>query len=80
MPRQPVPAGTCRRLESMYPGRRFAYSPENLRLGRALEIFLNPDRIILGTRTQGCGRIARVPGAFLLDQVCKRERVFVVRF
>ena len=47
-----LPAGTCRRLESMYPGRRFAYSPENLRLGRALEIFLNPDRIVLGTRTQ----------------------------
>ena len=47
-----LPAGSCRRLESMYPGRRFAYSPENLRLGRALEIFLNPERIILGTRTQ----------------------------
>ena len=47
-----LPAGTCRRLESMYPGRRFAYSPENLRLGRALENFLKPDRIVLGTRTQ----------------------------
>lgn len=47
-----LPAGTCRRLESIYPGRRFAYSPENLRLGRALEIFLKPDRIILGTRTE----------------------------
>jgi UDPglucose 6-dehydrogenase len=47
-----LPAGTCRRLESMYPERRFAYSPENLRLGQALEIFLKPDRIILGTRTQ----------------------------
>src|ERR1700730_13260733 len=35
-----LPAGSCRRLESMYPGRRFAYSPENLRLGRALGIFL----------------------------------------
>jgi len=47
-----VPAGSCRQLESMHPGRRFAYSPENLRLGRALEIFLKPDRIILGTRTR----------------------------
>src|ERR1700751_1847106 len=28
-----VPAGTCRSLEKKYPGRRFAYSPENLRLG-----------------------------------------------
>ena len=34
----------------MYPGERFAYSPENLRLGKAIEIFLHQDRIILGTR------------------------------
>jgi UDPglucose 6-dehydrogenase len=47
-----LPAGSCRRLESIYPGRRFAYSPENLRLSRALDIFLNPERIVLGTRTQ----------------------------
>jgi UDPglucose 6-dehydrogenase len=26
----------------------FAYSPENLRLGKALNIFMNPDRIIIG--------------------------------
>ena len=30
----------------------FAYSPENLRLGKALEVFLNPDRIIVGTRRE----------------------------
>jgi UDPglucose 6-dehydrogenase len=46
-----IPAGTCRHLDSRFPGNRFAYSPENLRLGKAIEIFLNPDRIILGTRT-----------------------------
>jgi UDPglucose 6-dehydrogenase len=45
-----VPAGTCHLLETRYPGRRFAYSPENLRLGRAIEIFFHQDRIILGTR------------------------------
>jgi UDPglucose 6-dehydrogenase len=45
-----VPAGTCRRLERRYSGRRFAYSPENLRLGKAIEIFLDQDRIVLGTR------------------------------
>jgi UDPglucose 6-dehydrogenase len=28
----------------------FAYSPENLRLGQALEVFLNPDRIVIGCR------------------------------
>jgi UDPglucose 6-dehydrogenase len=47
-----MPAGTCRSLEKRYPGKRFAYSPENLRLGKAIEIFLKPERIILGTRTQ----------------------------
>ena len=47
-----VPAGTCHLLESKYPGRRFAYSPENLRLGKAIEIFLHQDRIILGTRSE----------------------------
>jgi UDPglucose 6-dehydrogenase len=47
-----VPAGTCYLLEVKYPGRRFAYSPENLRLGKAIEIFLHQDRIILGTRSE----------------------------
>lgn len=28
----------------------FACSPENLRLGKALEVFLNPDRIVVGVR------------------------------
>jgi UDPglucose 6-dehydrogenase len=45
-----VPAGTCRLLERRYPERRFAYSPENLRLGKAIELFLHQDRILLGTR------------------------------
>ena len=45
-----IPVGTCHLLEMKYPGRRFAYSPENLRLGKAIEIFLNQDRVILGTR------------------------------
>ena len=30
----------------------FAYSPENLRLGKALAVFTNPDRVIIGTRTE----------------------------
>ncbi len=45
-----IPAGTCHLLEGRYPGKRFAYSPENLRLGKAIEIFLNQDRIVVGTR------------------------------
>jgi UDPglucose 6-dehydrogenase len=45
-----IPAGTCRSFEQKYPGLRFAYSPENLRLGKAIDIFLKADRIILGVR------------------------------
>tara|TARA_B100000579_G_C22838028_1_gene859902 strand:- start:1299 stop:2609 length:1311 start_codon:yes stop_codon:yes gene_type:complete len=29
----------------------FIYSPENLRLGKAIEVFMNPDRIIVGYRS-----------------------------
>jgi UDPglucose 6-dehydrogenase len=46
-----IRAGTCRLFEQRYPAFRFAYSPENLRLGKAIPIFLKADRIILGTRT-----------------------------
>ncbi len=46
-----VPAGTCRELQDAHPHLRFAYSPENLRLGKAIGIFLQADRIILGVRT-----------------------------
>ena len=46
-----VPAGTCAELERRHPGVAFAYSPENLRLGKALDIFRHPERIIAGTRT-----------------------------
>jgi UDPglucose 6-dehydrogenase len=51
-----VPVGTTARLEeycaATRPGARidFAYSPENLRLGNAVEAFTKPDRIVVGTR------------------------------
>jgi UDPglucose 6-dehydrogenase len=47
-----VPAGTCRALEVRFPDHRFAYSPENLQLGKAISIFTNGDRIILGVRRE----------------------------
>jgi UDPglucose 6-dehydrogenase len=54
-----VPVGTTRRLEQEYariggPGARvgFAYSPENLRLGKAIDVFMNPDRIVVGVRDE----------------------------
>jgi UDPglucose 6-dehydrogenase len=52
-----IPVGTTSRIEAAYrvafPHKdvRFAYSPENLRLGKALEVFRKPGRIVVGTRT-----------------------------
>ena len=52
-----MPVGTTARLEAAFAaaagGRRveFAYSPENLRLGKAIEVFRRADRIVVGTRT-----------------------------
>ena len=51
-----LPEGTTARLESCWHKNggselRFAYSPENLRLGKAIEVFTNPDRVVAGVRT-----------------------------
>ncbi len=47
-----LPVGTCRQLEGEFgaQGYRFACSPENLRLGKALEAFTHADRVIAGCR------------------------------
>jgi UDPglucose 6-dehydrogenase len=46
-----LPVGTAARLEASAPeGVSFAVSPENLRLGKAIEVFLEPDRVIVGVR------------------------------
>jgi UDPglucose 6-dehydrogenase len=53
-----LPTGTTSRLETYWHKNgsghelRFAYSPENLRLGRAIEVFTNPDRVVVGVRTR----------------------------
>ena len=53
-----VPIGTVRKLENFIKGNfsnkkiSFAYSPENLRLGSAIDVFLNPDRIVVGIRNE----------------------------
>ena len=53
-----LPVGSIRRFEDIsaekYPEKniRFAYSPENLRLGKSLDVFLRPDRVSIGVRRQ----------------------------
>ncbi len=47
-----LPVGTCARLEQEFPGFHFACSPENLRLGKAIEAFEKAERAIVGTRTE----------------------------
>lgn len=53
-----MPVGSVGRLEAIardrFPTKRigFACSPENLRLGKAVEVFLKPDRIVVGVRSE----------------------------
>jgi len=54
-----LPVGSTRRLERACANKSisFAYSPENLRLGKAIETFTKPDRVVVGIRDQkdrGC--------------------------
>ncbi len=52
-----LPVGSIRSLERAYAAARpegrasFACSPENLRLGRAIDAFTRPDRVIVGVRS-----------------------------
>jgi UDPglucose 6-dehydrogenase len=51
-----LPAGTTRSIEESWGSKAgarsvsFACSPENLRLGRAIEAFTRPDRVVVGVR------------------------------
>ena len=44
-----LPVGTCARLAAQHPALHFACAPENLRLGKAIEAFEKPARIIVGS-------------------------------
>lgn len=59
-----VPAGTTRRLEQAAAAAgqalHFAYSPENLRLGKAIDVFTKPDRVVVGVRADADADRARV--------------------
>lgn len=58
-----MPVGSIRKLEAFarqhVPGKQlgFACSPENLRLGKALDVFLQPDRIVVGVRNDESRKI-----------------------
>jgi UDPglucose 6-dehydrogenase len=53
-----MPVGSIRRFEQITEracpekALSFAYSPENLRLGKALDVFLKPDRVVVGVRSE----------------------------
>ncbi len=53
-----IPVGSIRKLEAFAKKSfsdkhlSFACSPENLRLGKALDVFLKPDRMVVGVRTE----------------------------
>jgi UDPglucose 6-dehydrogenase len=45
-----LPVGTCAKLEQEFPQLHFACSPENLRLGKAIDAFEKAERVIVGIR------------------------------
>jgi UDPglucose 6-dehydrogenase len=45
-----LPVGTCAKMEKEFPQFHFACSPENLRLGKAIESFEKAERVIVGIR------------------------------
>ena len=47
-----LPVGTCAKLEKEFPQFHFACSPENLRLGKAIDSFEKAERIIVGIRDE----------------------------
>jgi UDPglucose 6-dehydrogenase len=51
-----LPVGSTRRLAEAaaragHTGLTFGYSPENLRLGKAIEVFTRPDRVVVGLQS-----------------------------
>lgn len=45
-----LPVGTCAKLEKEFPQFHYACSPENLRLGKAIDSFEKAERVIVGIR------------------------------
>jgi UDPglucose 6-dehydrogenase len=70
-----LPVGTTRRIEQQFaasfPDRSvdFAYSPENLRLGKAIAAFSQPDRIVVGVRAPRARQSASALLAPITDRI-----------
>jgi UDPglucose 6-dehydrogenase len=70
-----LPVGTVGRLEREFAaldtGRRvgFACAPENLRLGKAIQVFTNPDRIVAGVRNECDRRLVAALFAPITDRI-----------
>ena len=47
----------------------FAYSPENLRLGKAISVFLNPERVIVGTASEKARELVQKVFAPITDRI-----------
>ncbi len=47
-----LPVGTCAKLENEFPQLHFACSPENLRLGKAIDAFEKAERVVVGIRDE----------------------------
>ena len=54
-----LPVGTCAKLEKEFPQFHFACSPENLRLGKAIDSFEKAERVIVGIRDEAKKAVAR---------------------
>ena len=60
-----LPVGSTTKLNEIRPELTFAYSPENLRLGKAIEVFTKPDRVVVGLHNgHGRERIATLFAPF----------------
>ena len=70
-----VPVGTTRRLAETAAragrtGLTFGYSPENLRLGKAIEVFTRPDRVVVGLQSEADrGKVAAMLAPFTTNIV-----------
>jgi UDPglucose 6-dehydrogenase len=63
-----VPVGTCRTLENEFNNVAFAYSPENLQLGKAIAAFELAARTVVGTRDESTYSVL----SDLLSPFCER--------